>query len=322
MLFQRLMASFSSDLRSSAVAPALVRFCRSLRTLRHPRLSRRTLAIVEARRAELQLDDGDTFFHLQQRHYLAQRLSTRQRIESVWHHYDHEARHYLPSFRRQVYGESGLLLWQERVDEVDFSIRLLPGNDNRMEGELSVVLYVDGARLSVMSFSYVDARIFGLPSAPIIFITRNQSGREELQQGQFRAAFKHTTPPYFCLAAVIGIAASNGMGHVAAVHHDSHIACDHDNRASLENTYSGFWRAFHATPLDRKSWLLPVPMATVPLSEIKAKHRKRALVRREAWRQVAASASTATREHQAEAPQVVPQWSRKSELNLVALANA
>jgi uncharacterized protein len=298
MLLKRLIASFVDDASTTDIRSALVRFLRSLRSLWFPARSTELLGVLAVRGADLELRTGESFFHLQQRHYLSRHLTPRQRIDSLLHHQAYESRHYLPGFRREVYANGGLTLWQRSVGGTDFAIRLTRGNDNRIEGELSAVLYVNGSRLSVMSFSYVDARIFGLAPGPIIFITRNQSGREAAQQGLFRSAFKQTTPPYFCLAALSGIAAANGMHRIAAIRHDAHIAYERDVATSLRNSYDVFWASFQAVPLDRQAFLMPVPLGLLPLDAVPAKHRKRATARRQAWAEVSASAAESVSAHQ------------------------
>jgi len=306
MLLRRLVSAFLDDVRATNFRGASARFMRSLRALRFPAQSNRVLKLLDERRADLRLSERDLFFHLHHHHYLSRGFTPQQRIESLLAHYQFEATRYLPSFRGQVYGGQGLVLWQSTLNGTDFRIRLIPGNEVRWrwEGELSAVLSVNGVTLTVMSFSYVNASVFGLSPGPILFITRNQSFREAEPQLLFRSTFKQTTPPYFCLAALSGLAHTNGMRGMAAIRHDAHISQDRDNEEHLKNSYTEFWNSFHATELGGPALLLPVPMAMRPLSDVPAKHRTRARVRREAWAQVTASASAAIRRHQSERTQL------------------
>ena len=110
-----------------------------------------------------------------------------------------------------MYRADGLELWRHAANGHVFDIRLMVGNDNLHEGFLSAVAFIDGQRVCVMSFSYVDAALFGWPAGPTLFVTRKQSGRHPEHLRLFARAFKHTSPPYFCFAAMGGIARALGI---------------------------------------------------------------------------------------------------------------
>jgi len=291
MVLTAFAVSCLNDMRSSVWVAASTDFVGSLRGLLYPTLSLQTVQLFNLRRHELQLKRESFFNHLRHQFYLSKRLSTRQRLEVALHHHHYEFSRYSNAYREQVYRNSGLILWQEEVDGAHFCIRLIASRDLSWEGDLSVMLHANGARLCTMAFSYVDSSVFGAGAMPMIFITRNQSDPHAPEQQLFRTSFRHTTPPYFCLAALFGIAMANGMDSIAAVRHQAQIACTPDNQAVLKNSYDEFWRAFRATELDDQSFVLPVPMTLTPLSEIKAKHRGRATERRKAWSEVIRSTS-------------------------------
>ena len=189
-----------------------------------------------------------------------------------------------------MYGGRGLTLWQQSVDGHSFLIRLTASVSMRREGDLSLHLFVDEVAIHVMSFSYVDAGLFGQPSASMMFITRNQALHEEPEQSIFRSAFRQTVPPYFCLSAAIGMALAQGMQRVAAIRHEAQIACTAEIVEGLKNSYDRFWGVFKGTVIDAQAFVLPVPLVVTELSELNSKHRKRARDRREAWSAVAQSA--------------------------------
>lgn len=292
MILTAFMVSCINDLRSLGWLSASAEFLGPLRGLRHPALSMRTVQLFSLRQRELGLTDKDIFQHLRHQFYLSKRLTTRQRLETALHHLDYQYAHYSDAYREQVYRSEGLTLWQQVIDGAHFCIRLAASRELSWEGDLSVTLHANGVRLCIMSFSYVDASVFGLASVPMMFVTRNQSYPQKPEQQLFRQRFRHTTPQYFCLAAVFGMAQAHGMDRIAAVRHQAQIACTPDNEAILKNSYDEFWRAFQATELDAQSFALPVPMALTPLSEIRAKHRGRAMERRKAWADVGLSART------------------------------
>jgi hypothetical protein len=134
-----------------------------------------------------------------------------------------------------------------------------------------------------MSFSYVDAKVFGLPSDSAMFITRNQTDRNE-QLNRFRATFKQNSPPYFCLAAMCGIAMANGMPAIYAIKHDAQIAYEERYIAGFKNSYTDFWQQFGAQEVDHQAYRLDIPLPLAPLNEVK--HRNRAVARRRNWTQI------------------------------------
>lgn len=292
MLLWGLIKTFVAEVRAKGLRAGLLHFVGSLRSLRFPGRTKKAMDLLVQSGSEQWLGKHEHYFHIRHKFYLSKRFTVSQRTDIVAYHYAHEGKHFLPAYRELVYGGPGLALWEARVDDNLFSIRLNASVHMRWEGDLSLELLVNDMPLQIMSFAYVDAALFGLPSGPILFITRNQKHRCDAGHALFRSAFKQTLPAYFCLASVIGVAVANSMSRVAAVSHDAQIACTDEIAQTLKNSYDEFWRAFRATELGNQAFLLPVPMATVPLSEVKAKHRRRATERRDAWGDVASQSSS------------------------------
>src|SRR5207244_2848763 len=127
------------------------------------------------------------------------------------------------------------------------------------------------------------------------FITKNHSVRHNHPRlNRFRKDFPHNSPSYFCFAALHGIASAHGNTHIAGIKHDCQIAFERDKIASFSKSYSEFWRSFGGVEVNGQAYLMPVPMSTRPLSEVKSKHRKRAIERRRHWSEIADSASAMT----------------------------
>ena len=289
MVLTAFVVSCINDARAAAWPAASADLLAALRGLMHPTLARRTIHLFNLRQQELGWAKGDFFHHLRHQFYLTKKLTIRQRLEIALHHDEYEFRSHSKAYRAQVYRPSGLTLWQAEVNGTHFRIQLSASRDLPWEGDLSVMLCADGARLCTMSFTYVDASLFGVRSTPMMFVTRNQSDPQRPEQQPFRQSFRHTTPHYLCLAAVFGIAESHGMDRIAAVQGHAQIACTPENQEALQNSYDEFWRAFRGTELDDQAFVLPVPMTLTPLSQIKAKHRGRAVERRRSWSDISTS---------------------------------
>jgi uncharacterized protein VirK/YbjX len=226
----------------------------------------------------------DTFFFLTHHYYLSRYFSLAQRVDCAISHYTYEGQNYGLTYHRSVYrSPDGLVLWHRVVDDTRYTIKLGATEDIRHEGDLSVFLFVDDTRVCRMSFSYVNASLFGLAPGPTMFITRNQIDRNSALQ-RFRAAFKQNSPPYFCLAAVSGIAMANGMNPIFSVKDDAQIAYEKRFASSFRNSYSEFWKIFGAEESDRQSYRIPIPLQLSPLSDVK--HKARAVARRHHWQEI------------------------------------
>ncbi len=237
----------------------------------------------------------EAFSFLTTARFLARQLSLEQRVDCAHHHFSYEQATYSRAYIDAVYRGQGLELWRVESEGHVFAIRLMVANDNLWEGYLSVVAFVDDQRVCVFSFSYVDAAIFAEPSAPIVFVTRKQSGRHPAEQQAFARAFHHSSPPYFCLAALAGIALANGTRALAAIRHDAHAAYSRSDAQVLRKSYDEFWAVFHATELDEKAYRIAVPFELGDLAEVSANHRRRAKLRRERWSEVTESACATLR---------------------------
>jgi uncharacterized protein VirK/YbjX len=238
--------------------------------------------------------DVAPLFHLSHRHYLSTRLTYRQRVECALTHYRYESQCYDARYHAAVYRDDGLLLWSQRADDVHYAIKLRPTGEPHHEGGISIVLLADDQCLNEMSFVWVDGAVLGAASGILPFVTRNQSVRyDSAALKRFRDAFPQNSPSYFCLAAMQGIALAHGRSRLAGIRHEYQIAYTEDNDSSFRRSYTELWKTFGGIELEQV-YMIPVPLATPPLLQVKAKHRRRALERRRRWAEVEDSAAEAT----------------------------
>lgn len=233
------------------------------------------------------VDTTDPFFYVSHRHYLAQGLSRRQRVELAQTHYEHETNAFDEEYRHQVYKTPGLTLWKERAARTDFEIRLTPGADVLYEGGLSVVLYVDGGRVAVMSYSHVDSdTIFERDTAqaeastPTMFVTRVQRASNHDYQRAFHTAFNRCTVAHFCMAALMGIAKAQRLLTIAAIRPEVHPGYNLERDTRFQVSYREFWESLDGRAESRFAYELPVPMKLTPFDALSSKARRRATLRR------------------------------------------
>jgi uncharacterized protein VirK/YbjX len=284
---------------------------RSLRVLLFYRAHQALLTLDVYRHFITQVHD-DVFHHLSHRNYLAKDLSLRERVRCVLVHYKFEELMFDLAYKQAVYRDGGLVLWQREANGSRFAIRLVMAERLNAEGDLTVVATVDGERLHRLSFSWVDHRFAGLPCPPVPslssslapFVARNQGSRVDAAAGfaAFERAFPNNSPSFFCFAALQGIAETLGMEVVVAV--KSHYQCVHDpdDEKHFANAYDGFWQTLGGEPMAGRGWCIALPLALRPLSDMTAKHRKRAATRREHWRTISDATRLALERHVAYVP--------------------
>lgn len=244
------------------------------------------------------VQDTDVLFHLSHRHYLSNTFNHRERIECALTHYRFEGERYDSRYKDAVYRDGGVILWSRTADEVNYVLKLVATTALRHEGGISIVLCAGEVVLSEMSYAWVPATVLGLGGGTVPFITRNQSvRRNSMALLRFRSDFPQNSPSYFCLAALHGIAQANGYRRIAAIRHDCQVAFDERYVTGFRNSYCELWKSFDATELGLVAHVMAVPLATPPLSTVKAKHRKRAMDRRRHWSEIARTAQQVLAPH-------------------------
>jgi uncharacterized protein len=275
---------------------ALIRLLASCRILAYPSKLRQLWKLGFMRQYFLSFNRKDRFFFLTHEFYLSRYFTLAQRIDCAIAHYRFEEQNSTPAYLAAVYhSRRGLALWHQVVNGVDFAITLCATEDNRYEGDLSVCCHVNDVRVCRVSFSYVDCSVFGLPPQCTIFVTRNQTYQiPELQL--FRDIYKQNSPPYFCIAAMCGIAMANDMDAIFTVKSDAQIAYAEQYADGFSNSYSALWKRLGAQEIGgQHAYSMPVPLRLAPLSAVK--HRSRAIARRRNWLEVALCARRTLLEH-------------------------
>ncbi|CAN5182606.1 hypothetical protein BH11PSE9_BH11PSE9_02940 [soil metagenome] len=271
------------------------------------------LEIVEKYIADA--SDGDVLFHVSHRHYLSTTFNQRERVEAALFHYRYEGEHYDACYKDAVYRDGGIVLWSREVGGFTYALKLRATTDLRHEGGISVVLCAGNVVLNEMSYAWMPAGLLGMGRGTVPFITRNQGvHRSAPELALFRGAFPQNSPSYFCLAALHGIAQANRATRIAAIRHDCQVAFEERYANSFRNSYCEFWRSFGAIERSRIAHEMPVPLTAPPISEVKAKHRKRALLRRTCWAEISLAAQQAIGSHvHVTESQTAPAGNRKAD---------
>jgi uncharacterized protein VirK/YbjX len=214
--------------------------------------------------------------------YLSAALSTYEKIDCALTHFKFEENYRDHTYKEDVYGGTGLTLWSRIVNGRTYKITL-KASDRVTEGELSVLLMCDESLFSIMSFSYIDKRCFGLTPGLSLMVTRNQTYHQRAGSIFFHDDMKQNFPPHFLLAAIYGIAQTNNFHEFLAIPSQHQIF--YNGRPGFCNSYDELWKRFNGVDCGR-SYLLKLPMDIGSISSVKAKHRRRAASRRGHWQEV------------------------------------
>ena len=231
----------------------------------------------------------DQLYFLSHKYYVSRQLTLRKRVQSAMEHHKYELTNFECEYARQVYRSDGVILWEQSVEKIKFTIVLIATDDNRHEGDLSVILYIGNTKLCRISFCYLNANIFGLTSNMTILISRNQTDRTPARD-LFDQCFRQNNPQFFCLAAVCGIALSNNFKTILAIKHDSQIAYEERFNSGFRNSYTALWEKFDAVEIEQHVYMLNVPLKLRPLQSMDRAHRVRAQNRRRYWDNISQSA--------------------------------
>jgi uncharacterized protein VirK/YbjX len=290
---------FREELKENGFYRAVVRTLAALRIFLFPSRVRQIVSFNLPEKFRHPNRTIDPLYFLSHKFYLSNRFSLAQRLQCVVAHHAYEARSYSQKYKDDIYRSAGILLWQNVVEGHKFTITLVGSDDVRHEGELSVILCVDSIILTRMSFSYIDADVFGLDPQISILITRNQSVNTSMRSLFFKS-FNQNFPPYFCTAAIFGIAFLSGFKIIFGIKHDAQIShCDKFD-LGFRNSYSNFWEKFDGVEVNQQAYKLNVPFRLSPLDKVKQGHRLRARNRRGYWNDIMLSSISALRDYRLE----------------------
>ena len=269
---------------------SLVYIARSLRVLFYRSEHRRLCALDIYRNYVAAPPNDDLFHHLSHRFYLIRDLRARDRIDCVLRHYGFEDETFNTSYKYAVYRAGGLTLWQRSANGCRFAITLSMAPRMDAEGDLTIMLEADGTCLHRLSFSWIEGRFAGVAAPLLPFVARNQGSRPDSRFAieAFEHAFPHNSPSLLCAAAMQGVAQAVGMTQIAAIKHSAHPVGDRP--ACTAAAYDGMWKLLGGVEQPGPSWLIDLPYRLKPLSEVAGKHRRRAAMRRERWREIGEAA--------------------------------
>ncbi|MFT3882919.1 MAG: DUF535 family protein [Gemmatales bacterium] len=238
----RLVDLFLRETRSLGLGQGLVTVAAAARALPCLRMNHAFFSMPLLRRYLDAPDDINQLFHVRHRHYLCMGLTMRERIAAALSHYQFEDNHHDAAYLDSVYRDGGLPLWSCRRADIDYTLLLKASIKDRQEGGTSIVLMAGSNWLAEMSYAWVDSALIDSGKKRLMmYITRNQSScPDAVELKQFRKDFPQHSPPYFCLAAMQGIALVYRQNRLAGIRAERQIAYLPKYHRSFQRSYDEF----------------------------------------------------------------------------------
>jgi uncharacterized protein VirK/YbjX len=88
--------------------------------------------------------EHDPMYFLVHKYYLSKRLTVKERIQTAIEHHAYELKNFNRMYESDVYRGTGIIIWECRVAGHHFAIILTGSEDNRNEGDLSIIFKANG----------------------------------------------------------------------------------------------------------------------------------------------------------------------------------
>lgn len=225
--------------------------------------------------------------------HLAIGLTSAERAALMIHHYDFLATS-MPASALDAIVDRGECLWTCDDDAGCHRVDLVFSHPTDNEGELTLNYTLDGAILSVCSFSFAAGSLVAASDATIIVVTRIQGIRDDRER--LRTAMRALgglSPAMVFLAVLTGIADRFGMLTIAGVAAAAQPARDALGEHAGIATYDAFFESVGGVRISPIFYRIALPRIEKPLSEVKSSNRARTRVQRERRVEIARAARVA-----------------------------
>ena len=221
--------------------------------------------------------------------YLTKAFSARERLQCHLHTFAYLCERVSPFFLMDLFGP-GLPLFARDGAACAFAAERKANN----QGEMSLLLSLDGEPVYVLGFNFAPGRFFGLADDSVVFATRMQ-GLAESYEPVRRATkmFSDVAPQALLFAALQGLAERFGLRHIVGVSAPIQPSHNIHNADQLKRTYDDFFDSIDAAPLARGFYLHDRLASASIYDNMPAKHRARTKTKRRLKAAIAAEVSEA-----------------------------
>lgn len=224
--------------------------------------------------------------------YLSMAVPRARRLDMFRGHYEFLNANLLDGVFERII-QQGVNLWSTRVGEDDLILRLGgPCLETlHREGDLSVQLLVNGEPIAKAAFSVVPMHALPLPPVKVpayvkhaIYVgqIQGQSGRFEDIKALTKAC-NDISPLDLLVTGITGFAAALRCEHLVGVSQENNVSFNDETFSVSKGffNYSMFWEKYSQERNADGDFWISVPVEEKPISQIKANHRRRTLVKRQ-----------------------------------------
>ncbi len=225
--------------------------------------------------------------------HLAIGLTSDERAAIMIHHYDFLATR-VPAGTLAAIVDQGLDLWRFDSAAGRIGVDLVFSHPTDNEGELSLILSLDGVRLSVCAFTFAPGSLIRRPDATIIAVTRIQGVRPEFtrMRAAMRAAAGLSASTIF-MAVLAGIARRFDLSTMAGITAAAQVARVAAAGPVFPAVYDDLFARFGGRRATAAFYRIALPLCERPLDEISSNNRARRRAQRHLRSEVALSACRA-----------------------------
>jgi uncharacterized protein VirK/YbjX len=232
--------------------------------------------------------------------YLARGLTIVERQACFAYHYkrmpallpDHQLRQALFSW---------ITLEEIHEDGHTFALKLGRSRPKNREGEMSLLLEVDGELTAILSFTLVPGWVVKSEAREVLFITCLQGKAKRFSEAHLAMKSLHgVAPAAFLIAALSGVASAFGIQEMAGICAECQTCYGKDDNAVFKAAYDDFWIALGATQRSGNFFLCPLPPREKPLELVKPGNRPKRKAQRAFKRQIAEKVCNLLRESRSE----------------------
>lgn len=219
--------------------------------------------------------------------YLSISLSRSSRLEIFSYHY---------KSMNRLMSNDGIVslidgpveLWKKHVNDDTHTIEILFA-DYVLEGDLSLILKTNGELIYTYSFTFAPGASLNIYEEIVLFISRSQAagGNQDLFH-RTTNNLNHICPRKILLEAVQAIAISLGIPALAGIAANEQISSNKFfYNESARKDYEWLWQEHRGIAhVSGGYYIIPLPLAQKPISEIVTHHRARAKKRRQVRQEI------------------------------------
>jgi uncharacterized protein VirK/YbjX len=208
--------------------------------------------------------------------YLARGLTPSKRVRALVYNYEFLEKNFSEAFLREiVHGWSPI--YETAAGNNNYAIVMGLSAFPFKEGELSLELHLNGSRIFVVSFTFVQCSIIDVnKKGHAILLSRVQGERGLFQQIKAATKDMHDiSPPYLLFSALNGIACALNVSYIFGTSGTRQICFTADRADIFIDTYDDFFISLGATENVNGFFCFDVPLRNKQLQFIKRDHRSR-----------------------------------------------